>query len=263
MSIIGTVASVWRYPVKSMRGEECAEIFAGFSGVYGDRIFAFRSSANRVGFPFFGTSDEPTMLLFRPRFRFPENAIAPINLTAAERIAPGASPLPASASDLMVDVTTPDGRELAIDDPALLELLRARVGPDHQLSLLRSDRSFTDCRPLSLMSRQTVTQLEAETGLPCDQRRFRANLYLDLESGRGFDEDQYVGRSLRCGEKAVVAILERDPRCSMITLDPETADKSSALLKTIAQKHDANAGVYAAVLVEGIIRRGDAVEVLA
>ena len=45
MSTIGTVAGVWRYPVKSMRGEELTEAFVGFSGLYGDRLFAFRSSA--------------------------------------------------------------------------------------------------------------------------------------------------------------------------------------------------------------------------
>ena len=51
MTIIGRVDSVWRYPVKSMRGEELPEIFAAFAGVYGDRLFAFKSSATPVGFP--------------------------------------------------------------------------------------------------------------------------------------------------------------------------------------------------------------------
>lgn len=52
MSIIGKVESLWRYPVKSMRGEELDEAFAGFSGIYGDRLFAFRSSAKHKGFPY-------------------------------------------------------------------------------------------------------------------------------------------------------------------------------------------------------------------
>ena len=41
MRIIGKIESLWRYPVKSMRGEELEEAFAGFSGIYGDRLFAF------------------------------------------------------------------------------------------------------------------------------------------------------------------------------------------------------------------------------
>ena len=53
MSIVGKVESLWRYPVKSMRGEELEEAFAGYPGVYGDRVFAFRSSASPTGFPYF------------------------------------------------------------------------------------------------------------------------------------------------------------------------------------------------------------------
>ena len=49
MSVVGRVESVWRYPVKSMRGEELPEIFAGFAGVYGDRLFAFKSTATPAG----------------------------------------------------------------------------------------------------------------------------------------------------------------------------------------------------------------------
>jgi uncharacterized protein YcbX len=45
VSIVGTVDSLWRYPVKSMRGEELEEAFVGFAGVYGDRYFAFKGSA--------------------------------------------------------------------------------------------------------------------------------------------------------------------------------------------------------------------------
>ena len=51
MKVAGHVESLWRYPVKSMRGEELPEAFIGFSGVYGDRVYAFRSSAATAGFP--------------------------------------------------------------------------------------------------------------------------------------------------------------------------------------------------------------------
>ena len=33
MSIVGHVESLWRYPVKSMRGEELDTSYMGFSGV--------------------------------------------------------------------------------------------------------------------------------------------------------------------------------------------------------------------------------------
>ncbi len=67
---------------------------------------------------------------------------------------------------------------------------------------------------------------------------------------------------MRIGPKVVVSVLERDPRCVMITLDPDTGEKTSAILKKVAQAHDGMAGVYGAVMVEGMLRKGDPVEVL-
>jgi len=98
--------------------------------------------------------------------------------------------------------------------------------------------------------------------MPMDKRRFRANVYVDLTSAQGFAENKFVGRSLRIGAKVLVTVLERDPRCMMITLDPDTAEKTPAILKQVAQAHEGMAGVYGAVLIEGTIRKGDAVELL-
>jgi len=260
MSIIGKVDSLWRYPVKSMRGEELDEAFAGFSGIYGDRLFAFRSSASPKGFPYFTAREQTKLLQYRPCFRYPDKAARPVNLSEAESM--GANPVSADPSELMVDVETPDGRPLAIDDPALMELVRADIDEKHQLTLMRSERAMTDCRPFSMFSLQSARQLAEETGAPMDKRRFRANVYVDLASGQGFAENDFVGRSVRIGPKVVVTILERDPRCMMITLDPDTGEKTPAILKKVAQAHDGMAGVYGAVMVEGMLHKGDSIELL-
>lgn len=262
MAIVGKVQSLWRYPVKSMRGEELAELFAGYAGVYGDRLFAFASAANPKGFPFFTGRDQRQLLRYRPRWRHPERAARPVNQVEAEMLSPMINPITASREDLMIEVEAPDGETFAIDDPALLETLVAGLDVQPRLTLLRSDKAMTDCRPLSIFAVQTAVKLGAETGLAVDPRRFRANVYFDLESGEGFGEDRFVGRNLRIGSKVVVSILARDGRCMMITLDPDTAEKSPALLKAVAQSHENKAGVYAAVLMEGMIHRGDAVELL-
>jgi uncharacterized protein YcbX len=94
-------------------------------------------------------------------------------------------------------------------------------------------------------------------GVRLDKRRFRANIYLDLKSGKGFDEDLLLGRTIRIGDKATIAVLDRDPRCKMITLDPETAEPNPDIIKQLAQSHETKAGVYGAVLVEGMIWKGD------
>jgi uncharacterized protein YcbX len=262
MSIIGTVESLWRYPVKSMHGEELEEMFAGFSGVYGDRVFAFRSSASPKGFPYLTAREQHEMLRYRPRFRQPDKAVQPVNLTEAEKMPPGANPIFADREEMMIDVETPAGYTLAIDNPVLIDMLRNGIDDKHQLTLLRSERAMTDCRPLSLFAVQSARRLSEETGTLVDKRRFRANVYLDLTSSDGFTEDEFVGRSVRLGPKVVVSILERDPRCAVITLDPDTGEKTPALLKRVAQDHSGTAGVYGAVLVEGTLRKGDPIELL-
>jgi uncharacterized protein YcbX len=262
MSIIGTVESLWRYPVKSMRGEELGELFASYGGVYGDRLFAFESSASPKGFPFFTGRDQRRMIRYRAHFRNPEKAARPVNLGEAEKLGSGLNPISADESELMVDVETPDRKTFAIDDPALIDDLRLNTDGNHQLTLLRSDKAITDCRPLSIFAVQTAKKLREETGVDVDKRRFRANVYVDLTNADGFGEDQFVGRSLRIGSKVTVAVLQRDARCMMISLDPDTSEKTPAILKAVAQAHEGMAGVYGAVLAEGMIRKGDPVELL-
>jgi len=262
MAIVGTVESLWRYPVKSMRGEELDEMFADYAGVYGDRLFAFESSVNDKGFPFFTGRDKREMIRYRARFRHPDRAARPANWVEAQKLSPTITPISASTDDLMIDVETPDGNTFAIDAPKLIDYLRANTKGKHELSLLRSDKAINDCCPLSIFAVQSARKLGDETGVQVDKRRFRANVYLDWNSGDGFEEDGLVGKSLRIGPKAVVQVLQRDARCMMITLDPDTAEKTPAILKAVAQAHEGMAGVYAAVLTEGVIRRGDTVEIV-
>jgi uncharacterized protein YcbX len=264
MEIIGKVESLWRYPVKSMRGEQVEAAFVGFAGLYGDRLFAFKSAASPKGFPYLTAREQHEMLRYRPRFRHAEKAAQPPNLPDAERLVPGLhlNPMYAEPAELMVDVETPSGELLAIDHPALLRMLRDRIDEAHILTLVRSDRAMTDCRPVSLCSVQTVQQLGKELDTVVDARRFRANIYVDLFAVGGFGEDGWVGRSLRLGSQVVLAILERDPRCQMITLNPETGVSNPELLQQVTQAHEGMAGVYGAVLVEGTLRQGDVVTLL-
>jgi uncharacterized protein YcbX len=262
MTVIGRVESLWRYPVKSMRGEELVDAFLGFAGVYGDRLYAIRNSAAPAGFPFLTGREYEELLLWQPRFRYPDRSTRPPNQAEAEALAPGLTPLYGDTDDLALDVELPSGEVLAIDDPELLKVLEERCQRPDRLTLVRSDRALTDCRPLSLFSLQTAKQLGTEVGAALDKRRFRANVYLDLAGAAGFAEDGFVGKRLRLGGKAEVLVLERDPRCKMITLDPDTGAESPELIRTVTRAHAGMAGVYAAVLVEGTARAGDDVELL-
>src|SRR3954470_24644297 len=223
MSIVGKVDSLWRYPVKSMGGEELEEAFAGYPGVYGDRVFAFKSSASPTGFPYFTAREQRRLLQYRPRFRFPDKAARPVNLTEADKI--GAGPLSADISQLIVDIETPAGTTIAIDDPALIEMLCSEIDNKHQLTLMRSHRAMTDCRPMSLFSLQSAQQLSEETTTPIDKRRFRANVYLDLASDTAFAENQLVGRSEKIGPKFTFRVLKLVPPSGITPLAPDTPEK--------------------------------------
>ena len=120
---------------------------------------------------------------------------------------------------------------------------------------------MTDCRPISIFSIQTVRQLSKEIGTNLDKRRFRANLYVDL-AGNAFGEDRFVGRTLRIGAQTTIAILKRDARCKMITLDPGTAQPNPEVMQRLARDHEGKAGIYGAVLVEGTIRPGDEITLM-
>ena len=126
-----------------------------------------------------------------------------------------------------------------------------------------AEQFIEDLRPLfEARAMLGARQLGGEVGAALDKRRFRANVYLDLGTAPGFGENACVGHKVQIGPKVVVCVLERDPRCQMITLDPDTANPNPEILRTVARGHDGTAGVYGAVLAEGIIRSGDAVEIL-
>ena len=261
MKVVGRIESVWRYPVKSMPGESLPEAYVSFAGVLGDRLYAVHHAGAPKAFPFLTARSRKEMLRFRPRFRHPELTLAPRNLTEAETRGPGLTPLFPSGEDLALEIEAPDGKTLPASDAALTGPIGGDQLAASELSLIRSDRAITDCRPLSLLATQTIDGIGKALGVTLDKRRFRENLYVDLNSGESF-EDAFVGRRLRIGPKLTIHILERDIRCRMISIDPDTLDENPAILRHVAKHHDGTAGVYAAVLVEGLVRPGDDIVLL-
>lgn len=257
MKIVGRLESVWRYPVKSMPGESLPEAYVDFAGVLGDRLYAVHHASAPKSFPFLTARSRKEMLRFRPKFSRPELTLAPDNLTAAETRGPGLTPLFPSSDDLALEIEAPNGETLSASDPALPGLIGGDQLDASDLTLIRRDRAITDCRPLSLLAIQTIDGIGRAVGVMLDKRRFRENLYLDLHSAESFAEDAFVGRRLRIGSKLTVHILERDIRCRMIGIDPETLDENPDILRYVARNHDNRAGVYAAVLVAGLVRPGD------
>ncbi len=258
MKTIGRLDDIWRYPVKSMRGESLDEVFVAYTGVMGDRLYALSDSAAPAEFPWHTNREQETLVLHQARYRHQRDTLRPRALEAAfaEALNP---PYPADEA-FALEIESPDGQTWDVRDPKFIASLRLEAEGD--LTLRYTQKNAVDCRPLSLFSQQTLAQLERETEMALDKRRFRANFYVDWEAGGGFYENELVGRRLAIGERLEIAVLALDPRCKSITIDPDTAATSPRILKHIARRHDGFAGVYAAVLIEGVARAGDAIRLL-
>ncbi|MEM7403754.1 MAG: MOSC N-terminal beta barrel domain-containing protein [Pseudomonadota bacterium] len=241
MSDFATIASIWRYPVKSMLGEQLDAVEVTSSGLVGDRVFAFKDPDGRPGFPWVTGRQLREMILYSARF---EN-VADIG----------------AASSL--SVTLPDGQRFAVDDPALAALLAERSGAKQTPELVRDHiETLVDCYPVSLFSLQTAHQLSGEVGVEVDHRRFRANFYIDLGDGQGFGEDSLVGHDVRIGADLVIHVAERDARCLMVTLDPDSTEANPNILGQLSKAHDTSAGIYCQVVSGGTVQVGDPVVIV-
>ena len=262
MSIVGAIESIWRYPVKSMCGEELHEAFVSFAGLMGDRVYSFVKSNGNPGFPWHTARDQSSLVLYQPRYTNLSVTLKPKNLDAAQSMAPGINPLYPGVDQFSVEVKTPGGEIYRLDDDAFLEHLKTLTN-NQTLKLHFTQRSQFDCRPLSLFSLQLRDRLTAELGMTIDKRRFRANFYVNWTKDKPpLYENELVGKHLKIGETLEISLLERDPRCKMITLDPDTAEANPEIIKHVSRSYEGYAGVYGAVLVEGVVKVGDAIQLV-
>jgi uncharacterized protein len=230
MTVVGRVAGLWRYPVKSMAGEELDSADVSWHGLAGDRRWAFiRDGQVRNSFPWLTMREHPELAHYRPRFTEPDRPDASVTL-----------------------VRTPGGGELDVADPALA----AELGPG--VRVMKQRRGVFDTFPLSLLTTQTVAGLSALTGAGLTPARFRPNLLVDAP-GRDFPEDEWVGQVLRIGGLRM-RVDQRDKRCVMVTIDPVTLLRNPAILSAIALERDARLGVYGTTVTPGRVAVGDKVE---
>ena len=229
MTSLAHIAQLWRYPVKSMHGEPLTAATLTPHGLAGDRRYAFESSGAAPGMLRLTGRGRRQILRFRAE----------------------------TSSTGVTTVHTPTGVSYDMADPTLLHHLTGLFADGHTLTLTDAPTPQTDCRPVSLISLQTIERLAKQLKQPLDPRRFRANLYLNVPEP--FWEDTLVGHTIRIGSHAVLRILERDPRCRFITLDPDTAAPLPDLMKLLDRHHQTRAGIYAAVVTPGPIIPGDPV----
>ncbi len=253
---LGTIESIWRYPVKGMRGHEIPHVYTAFSGLMGDRIYGVIAADGDPAFPWHTGRDQEEFVLYEASFKSGDDLLLPKDLDAFEGLAPGIHPIYPDAEAFKVKVKTPEGETYDIESAEFLKALEKTT--DRSLRVHVTQMGQHDCRPVSIFSLSAAAKLGEETGMEVDKRRFRANFYVEWEDQNDpYYEFSLVGKTLKIGDKLEVAVIERDPRCKMITLDPDTADESPKLLQHVSRNHGGDAGVFAAVLQEGRVKKGD------
>lgn len=234
---VGEVGALFRYPVKSMRGEPLEVADLGWHGLDGDRRLAFRRSGDRGGFPWLTASSLPQLILFAP----------------GRRRAGG-------EADVPTHVRTPEGNELAIFGQELATEVGRRHGSP--VEMMHLDRGIFDEASVSVMTSSTVGEIGRLAAQRPDARRFRPNILIASVRSAPFEEDGWVGGLLSFGgahEGPAMVITKRDERCSVVNFDPDSARATAEVLKAIVRARDNKAGVYGAVTRRGRLAVGQPV----
>jgi uncharacterized protein YcbX len=255
--VVGSVAQLWLFPVKSMQGRSVEQLTVGPDGVEGDRGWAVVDPA--AG-----------------------KALSAKRWGALLHATGGV------ADDGTVTVTLPDGGTHPAGDPDTDAALSAWL--DHEVKLIRppagdglpyelptdawDDTSalwefpgppggpFVDlaaAHVLTTASLRAAAALRPESAW--DVRRFRPTALVESDA-EGFVEDAWVGARVALGE------VEVDPfmptvRCAMTTREQPGLPKDAEVARTLRDEHGLNLGVYCSVGTPGTVRLGDPVSVAA
>lgn len=279
--MIGRIVSVWRYPVKSMLGEELNASQVTERGLLGDRAYAFIDPTN--GKIVSAKNPSKWSKMFECRASF----IAP----------------PVSGEKLPnVRMTLQDGVSVSSDQPDVNRVVSSKLGREVELkSIAPQAPSLEEYWPdiEGLANREIVTDEGIASGAPAgtffdfsaihfvttatlnrlhdsypqgrfELQRFRPNFVIEPASGeKGFPENAWAGRTLLIGDQLRLNVIIPCARCVMTTMAQGTLPKDPGILRTIAQQNKPmiaalgaalpSVGAYASVASAGMARVGDIV----
>jgi uncharacterized protein len=233
---IGQIEAIFRYPVKSMRGEQLDAATLGWHGIEGDRRFAFRRLDVSGGFLWLSASKLPDLINFTPLRRDGNGEALPTH------------------------VRTPDGEEMPLTGEALAAEIGRRYGGPVQMMQLK--HGIFDEASISVIAAGTVREICRLAGKSADVRRFRPNILVRPTRAVPFEEDQWLGGVLTFGEAddaPAVNVTMRDVRCSMVNFDPDGGSSAPEMLKAVVRANQNNAGIYGTVTRIGRLAVGQTI----
>jgi MOSC domain-containing protein len=231
---LGQIEALFRYPVKSMRGEALADAALGWHGLDGDRRLALRRLGDRGGFPWLTAGKLPALVRFTPEG--------------------------GDADALPTHVRTPEGDALPLFGEALAAEIERRHGAP--VEMMRLAHGIFDEGTVSVIAAGTVGEICRLAGTRADVRRFRPNILVRTTHAVPFEEDRWVGGVLVFGDAddaPTVAVTLRDERCAMLNFDPDSDHRAPEMMKAVVRVNQNTAGVYGAVTRTGRLAVGQTV----
>jgi uncharacterized protein YcbX len=263
----GKVVSLWRYPVKSMLGEELNSSYITERGLVGDRVYAvIDKQTSKVA-----SAKNPRKWgklfdfhsLFIDQPQVVEN-IPPVRITL-----PDGSNISSDQDDIDSSLSKVFDREVSLikassfEKPSYEEywpdidgLAQRKKVTDEAMP----SKTFFDIAVIHLLTTSTINRLrELYPEGRFEVRRFRPNIVIDPESGEknDFIENSWVGKKITIGEDIVITVTGPCTRCVMISLPQGDLPQDLGILRTVARYNQVNVGVYASVHHGGKIHRGD------
>ena len=267
----GSIVSLWRYPVKSMQGEEINASFVTERGLFGDRAYALLDAEDGKTVTAKNPKKWPAMFRFRAAFTEPATSmlsVPPVRITLpdGETVTSGQANLDQTLSRTLGRAVVFTGKPPqhphleeywpdAADVPGLPH--SDDVTDENTL-----ENTFFDLAILHLLTTATIDMLRAS--YPAgrfEARRFRPNIVIDA-GAKGFVENDWIGKTLAIGDEVRLNITGPCPRCVMTTLPQADLPKDPGILRTAVQQNGAHVGVYANVAQGGTIRQGDVIRIL-
>jgi uncharacterized protein len=267
--------SLWRFPVKSMGGEElyAADVTPG--GLLGDRAYAFVDTENKVG----TAKKRPSLLQFQARFVEPPRmgaAIPAVRITLPdgtsftnEQTGLGEAVSNSLVHEVTLKASAP--KNLALEFPAGTLSGKYASVTESPVAGAAPSGTFFDYAVVHLLTTSTLARLhDAYPQGRFDIRRFRPNIVVETAEA-GFVENSWIGRTLALGDEVLLRISIPCPRCVMPTLPQSDLPRDPGILRTAAQENRLNlgdfgelpcVGVYANVLRPGRIQAGDTLRLL-
>ena len=285
-NVVGSIAALWRFPVKSMQGEELNEIPVGPAGLVGDRAYAILD--RETGKVASATHPKLWPQLISCRATFVEAPLEGGQLPAIRIELADGTAVRSDAADVDAVLSRFFGRQVALARAAPKDFTIDQYHPDienldpegHRNELIEQklgaalldqlgwswplpEGSFLDLAPVSVITTSTLDHLGAlQPDCTFDVRRFRMNVIVNT-TAPGLVENDWVDRTLHLGDEVRLSVAMLDPRCVMTTVAQPGLPRDPGILKSLV-KHNRRdvagwglypcAGVYATVAFPGTIR---------